>query len=170
MSILVTAAIVFNTPTDRADWLDRCLASLGAARVSAPVYHFGESAPLRERQYQIAKRHHSGWLLFVDPDDWVTPEFKEFAEYLREGADGADAVWAEENWMEPDGTFYRTGTRSHHPVALRGRALAAWVKQSNAAGRNLQWNLPQRVAALQYPEPVYNWVYDHGANTRGRAA
>ena len=151
---LIDCYVIFNEPTDREDWLARCVASLEHPAVNVEVCRFATSGLVAPRRHTIIQNHDPArWLLFADPDDEaVNPGYTRFMDFLQTTT--AQAVFSKE--VDSKGNTI-TG---HHLVALRGAALA-------------QVTIPEQQYETQvypdalFPEVTYLW-HHHAANTRGR--
>jgi hypothetical protein len=160
---MIDCHVVFNEPTDREDWLERCVASLQHPDVAIHVHRFVESAPVNGRRKAIFQEHDpSRWIMFADPDDFVVqPDYDQFVSAVL--ASGGDNVWCPEIILgrgEPD-----LNDRPHHFVALRGDAIAELLQHPAAGRAYYPFLVPTGERVVAAP---YRWV-DHGRNTRGRA-
>ena len=149
--------IIFNEPTDREDWLARCIASLEHPAVSVHVHRFSESAPVRPRRHAIVQAHDkSRWIMFADPDDYaLRPAYDRFIEMLL-GTD-EDVAWPFETVLREDG---REGLYigPHHLVALRRSAIVEYDPMG--------WYFGHVRTGAVFQEPAYCWVR-HPATTSG---
>ena len=156
---MIDCHVIFNKPTDREDWLQRCLTSLQHPQVRVKVHVFEESAPVRPRRYAILQAHDpSRWIMFADPDDYaVQPGYDNFVAFLQ--STDADAVAPDEVVEARFGSQVTPGP--HHLVALRGEALKHISHFDEGQHYYNLWGQIQR-----FPEPAYCWRL-HGSNTGG---
>jgi hypothetical protein len=157
---MIDCHIIFNEPTDREDWLDRCVASLEHPDIAVHVHRFAESAPVNPRREAIMRVHTGdNWFMFADPDDYAyPPALRDYVEFLC-GVEG-DLAWGAEIQRVLSSGALRYIAMPHHLVAIRRTMVLECVPSG----------LPPyhytRDTRLFFPYPVYNWVM-HGHNTAG---
>jgi hypothetical protein len=160
---MIDCHVIYNQPTDKAEWLDRCVASLAHDDVMVHVHRFAESAPVNPRRLNIFKHHNpERWIMFADPDDYVVQsEYDRFVAAVL--ASENDCVWCPEIILgrgEP-----QVNDRPHHPVALRGQAVLNLIKHPRAPHLHYPFFVARGERVEAFP---YRWV-THENNTRGRA-
>lgn len=157
---MIDCHIIFNEPTDREDWLDRCVQSLQHPDVTVHVHRFAESSCVRPRRLAIMQAHlGDNWIMFADPDDYVYPEvFCQYVYFLK--TIRGEFAWCAEEMINLATGDSRKWYEPHHLVAFRG----SLVKTANPEGRYPQKFL--RSTTNYFPEPAYCYVL-HADNTRG---